>query len=194
MALVKRVQLILVRHAQTDFNAQCRITGGIDVPLNDTGRTQASDIAVSLLNKSIQAIFSSDLKRARETAEKIARFQSIKLSQTIDVIQDPRLREVSCGKIDGLSPEEARNKYPEERFQLKNPGFDLRSIGGERECDVLERQLKLFSEIAETFGTEEKPHPLVVVVGHGTALRIFLRHCGIATLHEQGKYQIVTYP
>jgi broad specificity phosphatase PhoE len=98
--------IFLARHGQTDWNAARRWQGHADPPLNEHGRTEAQALAESLVPHGIEAIYSSDLGRARETAEIVA--ARLGLSVTLDA----RLREVDVGEWSGLTTPEIEQMYP----------------------------------------------------------------------------------
>ena len=89
--------LLLVRHGETDWNAEGRLQGQTDRPLNDFGRRQAQQLAEQLGGEEFEAIYSSDLARARETAEIIGR----RLGLPVEL--DPDLREKDWGNWEGLT-------------------------------------------------------------------------------------------
>src|SRR5579871_2475081 len=99
--------LLLARHGETDWNSERRWQGHADRPLNDTGRAQAAELAESLDGTAIAAIYSSDLARARETAEIVA----ARLGLT--VVLDPGLREVDVGDWSGVRHDEVAARFPE---------------------------------------------------------------------------------
>ena len=89
--------LLLVRHGETDWNAEGRLQGQTDQPLSDFGRRQARQLAQELDGEKLEAIYSSDLTRARETAEIVgARLE-------LPVVLDPDLREKDWGTWEGLT-------------------------------------------------------------------------------------------
>jgi probable phosphoglycerate mutase len=88
-------ELWFVRHGQTDWNVEQRIQGWLDVPLNRDGREQAERLARAIQNVSIQHIFSSDLVRARETAQILAR------GRNCPICLEPMLRERRFGPLEG---------------------------------------------------------------------------------------------
>jgi broad specificity phosphatase PhoE len=94
--------LLLVRHGETDWNAERRWQGHADVPLNERGRDQARELAESLAGERIDAIFTSDLSRARETADIVA------ARLHVPVAVDPDLREIDVGPLEGLTADEAK--------------------------------------------------------------------------------------
>jgi broad specificity phosphatase PhoE len=89
--------LLLVRHGETDWNAERRWQGHADVPLNERGRDQAERLAEELENARVDAVYSSDLSRARETAEIVG------ARLGVPVVLDPALREIDVGSREGLT-------------------------------------------------------------------------------------------
>jgi probable phosphoglycerate mutase len=116
--------LHLVRHGETAWNAEGRMQGSVDVPLNDTGRGQAQAAASALAHRPIGAVISSDLSRARETAEAIAG------PQGLEVITDPALRERAFGVVEGRLYEEAKAEYGD-RWDVLLHGNEDHFDGGE---------------------------------------------------------------
>ena len=92
--------LLLARHGETDWNREFRIQGSSDIELNELGRKQAHALAQELEHVELDAIYSSDLSRARATAEAVA------ASHGLEVRLDPRLRERSFGSWEGLTRED----------------------------------------------------------------------------------------
>ena len=145
--------LLLVRHGETDWNAERRWQGHADVPLNARGRDQAETLAEQLGGEDIDAIYSSDLSRARDTALAVAR------RLHLPVVVDPDLREVDVGAIEGLTAEEAR-------------AFD--GWQGEPIEQHSERVLRAVRRIAEAH-----PYGRVLVVTHGGSMRRVHEHLGL---------------
>ena len=153
-------RLLLVRHGETDWNRQHRVQGHTDVPLNATGRGQAEALAERLETTTLAAVYSSDLARARETAETIAR------SQGLDVVTDAALREKNFGSWEGLTDVEIAERFPE---AVRGRWGD-----GETTEDVAGRVLPAIERIRAR-------HPVgtVVVVTHGGPMRLVLDQFGI---------------
>lgn len=101
------LHLLLVRHGETEFNAQRRYQGQMDVPLSDLGMHQAKRVAKRLADHKIDAIYASNLGRAMETARPIAEGCGLK------VTPEPRLRELRFGVLEGLTFDEAQEQYPD---------------------------------------------------------------------------------
>lgn len=100
-------KLIIVRHGQTDMNAEKLFFGKLDPKLNELGKKQALETREKMKNISYDKIYSSDLKRASETAEIINY-----LNKEIEF--DKRLQEIDFGIFEGLKYEEIKEKYPQE--------------------------------------------------------------------------------
>lgn len=155
-------RLILIRHGETIWNRQKRYMGHSDVPLNETGVRQAEALAVRLASEPFEAIYSSDLQRARRTAEIIAR------DSGVAVRLDPRLRELSFGQWEGTTEDDLRSAHPQEYLAWQtDPSFV--PPGGESMDQLGERAYAALREIARNhlMGT-------VTVVAHGGSL-----HAGV---------------
>jgi broad specificity phosphatase PhoE len=100
--------LVLVRHGETDWNLTGRAQGHADIPLNATGRAQAAVVAPVLAAFGPARLWSSDLARARQTADAVA------AATGLGVEPDPRLREYDVGERSGLTLAEAVARYPRE--------------------------------------------------------------------------------
>ena len=150
--------ILLARHGETDWNAERRWQGHTDRPLNERGRGQAGALAERLEETSLEAVWSSDLRRARDTATVVAERQGVGLKTTAD------LREVNVGSWAGLTRSEAETRFPEAFAQWK-AGF----VGwedGETYEELSERVVRALLRIAE-----EHPTRPVLVVSHGGCIR-----------------------
>jgi uncharacterized phosphatase len=146
--------LALVRHGQTDWNAQRRLQGSTDIPLNDVGRGQARDAVAALSGYEWDAIVSSPLSRAAETADLIAAGLGLSVARRV-----PELTERSFGPAEGLQdgPELDGLRVPD--------GF----LGAESEDEAASRGLASLEALAEEFRGRR-----VLVVAHGTLIRVSL--------------------
>jgi probable phosphoglycerate mutase len=156
------VTLFLARHGETDWNAAGRWQGQTDVPLNEQGRAQAREIALRLRSEGIRSIATSDLLRARATAEIVAE----ELGLVVDHVH-PDLRERCFGCFEGLTREEVAARHPEawQRY-VDDPG--PAPPGGESREELLARLLPAISGAAERLAG-----PLLVVM-HGGSMRALL--------------------
>src|SRR6266850_4226595 len=116
---MRSTRLCLVRHGETAWNAEGRVQGQLDLPLSETGLAQARALAAVLAGESFSAIYSSDLARARQTAQPLAGLLKK------EVFLDARLRERHYGVFQGMTYAEAGKRFPEgyARFKAKDPGY-----------------------------------------------------------------------
>ncbi len=152
-----------VRHGQTAWNAETRIMGQRDVPLTELGCRQAEAAAAALKGEPFDRLYASDLSRARETAEAVNRHHGLKIEI------EPRLRERSFGALEGLTPDEIRQQYPEHVTAYERDTLRYRAPGAESRLDFLSRVGPLFDELAN-----RQPEARVLVVAHGGVLRAWL--------------------
>ncbi len=156
-----RTLLLLLRHGETDRNAEGRSQGRDDPPLNERGRRQAGAAARELAPLGPAAVYSSDASRARDTAAAVA------AACGLEVRVDPRLAELDHGELDGLTGAELREHYPELLETWRGPGGpSLVLPGGESLEQARARMVAAATEIGERHGGE-----IVVVVSHNLALR-----------------------
>ena len=152
-------KLLLVRHGETDWNRDGRWQGGSDTRLNDVGREQARALAQQL-DGEIDVLYSSDLARARETAEIVA----AKLG--LEVRLDPRLRERGFGSWEGLTTIEI-----EERFADAHRRWLAGEGAGADDAEAFEdfsaRVEEFLSDVLRLHPGEE-----VLVVSHGGSIRV----------------------
>ncbi len=159
------VVLWLVRHGQTDWNVEGRYQGQADPPLNATGLAEAQQAARSLAGKPLRAIYSSDLLRARQTAEVIAQACGAPLRL------EPRLREVNLGAWEGMLFDQIRVQYPAELREREHNPLNSRPPGGETVDEVWQRLRAALREIAGRHRGEQ-----VALVSHGLTLGCLLAY------------------
>jgi probable phosphoglycerate mutase len=164
-------ELLLVRHGETDWNRDQRFQGHADPPLNDTGRAQARALADELAAERIDAIYTSDLARARETAELIAERAGVPF------VLEPQLREVDVGEWQGLTRPEIEERFPEGMRNWHEHGHGWES--GETYEQLAERVLEALERIVR-----RHPDERVVVVGHGGTIRAIRAHVDESTVVE----------
>jgi len=156
--------VILVRHGRSTWNEERRWQGQADPPLSDAGKAQARRVAERLRSEPIAAIYSSDLRRALETAQIIGGF--LKLEPR----PEPRLREIDLGEWAGLTGEEIAARYPEQ-WQAWTNYENIRPGGGETFDEMQRRVMAALREI-----TAAHPGETVCVVTHGGAVYAILGH------------------
>ena len=153
--------ILLARHAETDWNRDRRWQGHADPPLNATGRAQAEELAERLAPTPLDAIYASDLQRAVETANAVAR------GRGLTVVLDPQLREIDVGEWAGLTTAEIEERYPDgfARHAAGGDGWET----GEPHAEMSERVLGAVLRIAA-----EHPGGRVLCVLHGGTIRALL--------------------
>lgn len=158
--------IYLIRHAQTAWNADGRWQGSIDVPLDALGRQQALALAAHLAARPIGSVYSSDLLRARQTAEPVA------AALDLSVQTDPRLREMNLGIFQGLTRSEILQRYPQEMQALNDDYMGFVVPQGESRQMMQDRAHEALTAIART-----GKGPQIAVITHGGTIRtLLLRH------------------
>lgn len=153
--------LVLLRHGRTTWNAAKRIQGQLDPELDDAGLAQAAEVAPEIAKLAPVALWSSDLTRARQTAEHVAE------ATGLEPTYDARLRETMLGERQGLTHEEYAARAPEE-FERFLAGEWDEIPGAETAAQVADRATIALQELA---GAVE-PGETAVAVAHGAAIRI----------------------
>jgi broad specificity phosphatase PhoE len=126
-------RVLLIRHGQSQGNAEGRFGGRTATPLSERGRRQAEAAALALSSENIGAIYSSDLPRAIETAMPLARLTGLEVHLT------EAFRERSVGVMEGLTFEEAAEQHPEQYAALIRRDFEHVLLGGESYRQMLDR-------------------------------------------------------
>ena len=135
--------VVIIRHGQSQGNAEGRFGGHTDTPLSPRGRKQAQATAKALASEKFTAIYSSDLPRAIETASPLAKLTGVKLETT------DALRERSVGVMEGLTFEEAAEQHPEQYQALLRRDFEHVLSGGESYRQTLDRASRMLDEAIE---------------------------------------------
>jgi probable phosphoglycerate mutase len=154
-------RILLARHGETDWNALGRMQGHTDIPLNEAGRAQARALAASIADARIAAVVTSDLLRARETAEIVA----AALGLGAPVIE-PGLRERRFGVFEGLTRDEIAARHPEawQAWQARTGA----PPGAEPRAQAIARMAEALTRLAAAEGGP------TLVVSHGGVMRLWL--------------------
>jgi probable phosphoglycerate mutase len=172
-------EFIVIRHGETAWNAQSRIQGHLDSPLNEEGLAQALLVGDRLGHETFSTLYSSDLGRALQTVQPIA-------DRTAhEVVREPRLRERHLGVFQGLTGEQCERDYPQDyaRFKLRDPDHVV--PGGESVRQLFQRVSGIFTDLADAH-----PDQRVVVVTHGGVLDALHRFAGGIPLHRRRDFPI----
>lgn len=171
--------LILIRHGETDWNRDRRIQGSTDIPLNDNGRAQARATAAVLRERLPGAdqptIVSSDLARARETAEIIAGELGLAAPRTYR-----GLRERAYGEAEGLGVDEFRARWGD-WYTAEVPGAEPWPDLRERGIAALGRAVRDHRRATAPAGAS------LIVVSHGALIREIIRHATAGELPPEGE-------
>jgi broad specificity phosphatase PhoE len=125
--------VLLIRHGQSEGNAERRFGGHTATPLSPRGRRQANATAHSLRDEDLTAIYSSDLARAVETAQPLAKLTGLPINST------DAFRERSVGVMEGLTFEDAAQQHPDQYAALLRRDFEHVLTGGESYRQLLDR-------------------------------------------------------
>lgn len=150
-------KVFLVRHGATAWNHEKRAQGHADIELNEDGRKQAVHVADKLSREHVDAVYASDLKRARDTGAAIA------AAHGLEVQLDPDLREIDQGEWEGLTTEEIRERWPD--LWGPNRHYSNRP-GGESPLQVRTRALAALERAVRAH-----PGGTIVLVSHGGTIR-----------------------
>jgi len=128
-------RIVVIRHGETAWNAELRLQGQLDSPLNTLGRAQAATLAAALRDEGLVAVYASDLGRAWQTAQALA------VPLGLPLVADAGLRERGFGLLEGLSYAEIDQRWPAlaRRWRSREPGFAPE--GGESLIDFSARCL-----------------------------------------------------
>lgn len=154
-------RLVLIRHAEPDESVRGRSYGSLDVPLSAAGRQQAEALVQALEDVEIDAIFTSPLRRARETAAPLA------TARRLQPVAHEGLRELSFGELDGRTYADIERERPELYQSWMTDPTGTRFPGGETFAELRERALAAAAEVRAS-------HNTAAVVAHGGVTRAIL--------------------
>lgn len=174
--------VILVRHGQSQGNAEGRFGGHTDTPLSPRGRKQAKATAQLLAGERLTAIYSSDLRRAVETASPLVQLSGVGLEAT------DAFRERSVGVMEGLTFEEAAEQHPEQYAALLHRDFEHVLVGGESYRQTLDRASRKLDEAIE----KHRGGRIVVFTHTGTICILILHIMGALDAPELKPVWIAT--
>lgn len=165
---MSRVEILLIRHGETAWNAERRLQGQLDIPLNPHGLRQAAALAAALRHEAIDAVIASDLQRARQTAQALATARALPLRL------DPALRERCYGAFEGLLYADIAAQFPAAHAAWQARALDARFPAGRQEGETLrefaQRALAAVTRLAQTPGWRR-----IAIVTHGGVLESVYR-------------------
>lgn len=172
-------EILLIRHGETAWNAIKRLQGHLDIPLNAEGERQAAALGRALQGETLDAVFSSDLQRARQTAKAIA------APRSMAVQIDPGLRERCYGAFEGMLYSEISQRFPQAYAAWQARDIDARFPEGVYVAETLhefaERAVSTIIRIVS-----ENQYRRVALVTHGGVLECAYRHAqGVGFSHAR---------
>jgi len=177
--MLTMVRLLFIRHGQTLWNKELRYNGDTDTELTALGLRQATAVAGRLQNRRLDAVISSDLRRATQTAAAIAASHG-------QVRLDERWREVRFGEAEGLRWRDVVERFPAAARAWADNRADAAMPGGESLLDVAERIKPALAELVAEFD-----HKTVAVVSHGGPLRVALCLLLAADIRQHWRYNVM---
>ncbi len=160
----KSTRICFVRHGETDWNIELRMQGHIDLALNAKGEAQAQAAGRHFSGMKAVALYSSDLLRARQTAQPISE------ALHLPMVLCPELRERHFGRCEGLTFEEIADKFPEDARAIMRRDPDYVSLGGESRQQHQQRILDCIGDLVSNHAGQT-----IVVVTHGGVLDVIFR-------------------
>ena len=174
------MRIFLVRHGATDWNLAGRCQGATDLELNETGLRQAEAAALGLTGEKIDAIYSSDLKRARQTAEAVARLHNL------SVLVEEGIRELDHGELEGLTFAEIQAVRPDFIRRWRDEPADADIPGGEKLREVARRAWDGMGRIVGRHAPDET----LVVVSHNFPILSMLCRVAGTPLNQYRTYHL----
>ena len=176
------MQLYFVRHGETEWNREYRYYGVCDIPLNEKGKRQARELGELLKDFSFTTIYTSPLKRAKQTADDILNRQT----KAIPIIESTFLQEQNLGIFEGHTYQELQKLFPKKLEQWSHD-FKSNPHEGERFCDLHHRVYRFCSEVLGIRGlsseekegkhglyvAKEREQEKILIVSHMAVLRCF---------------------
>ena len=162
--MIEPTRVFLLRHGQTAWNADRRLQGQIDIPLDATGLWQAQQLARALAGEDLAALYSSDLQRASATAGALAAATGLPLAT------DVALRERGFGRLEGLTYVEIDERHPEDALRWRRREPDFGPGGGEALSAFYARSVAAVTRLAARHAGQA-----IAVVAHGGVLDCLYR-------------------
>ena len=172
-------RLIAIRHGETDWNVATRIQGQLDVGLNPVGRWQAERVASALADDGLDAVYSSDLARAQQTAQAVAR------AAGVDVSLDSGLRERAFGVFEGMTFADIEQRHPDEARRWRTRDAAFGPPGGETLTAFFERAVASVTALARLHRGQH-----IAIVTHGGVLDALYRAASRIALDAPRTWQL----
>ncbi|MGM0499214.1 alpha-ribazole phosphatase [Halanaerobium congolense] len=156
-------KLYLLRHGETDWNQKSIFQGQTDIDLNKNGKNDAQKAAEILQDIKLDQIYSSDLKRAKNTALMISQAKNLKIKE------NKQLREICFGDWEGLSFSEIKKQYPKQLASWQQDPLNYSPPAGEKLLDFKKRIVNFFTKMINKNKGDK-----ILVVAHGGVIKVYL--------------------
>lgn len=177
--------LVLMRHGQSLWNQENRLTGSVDVPLTEKGRAEAVNAALQCSGLKLDIAYASPLSRARDTA---ALFLE-KLGQYVPLITEPLLIEKSYGILQGLNKDLVKAEYGVDAYNLMHSSYNVAPPGGE---SLRELGLRVQPFVRQVVGEDLRLGKNVLLVAHGNVIRSLVMMIDKLTPEEISRVKVGT--
>jgi len=178
--------LIIIRHGQSEWNAQNRFTGWVDVELAPKGIAEARAAGEKLKCYRFDKGYTSALKRAQNTLVNILEVTG---QTDLPVVKDQALNERMYGDIQGMNKDEARAEFGEEQVHIWRRSYDVPPPGGESLKDTAARVIPYFDKV---IAPELKAGKNIIIAAHGNSLRALIMHLEQLSSEEILKVEVPT--
>lgn len=179
-------KLVIVRHGQSEWNAQNRFTGWVNVDLAPKGVEEAKQAGEKLKGYTFDKGFTSALMRAQKT---LAGILNVTGQTDLDVTENEALNERMYGDLQGKNKDEARKEFGEEQIHIWRRSFDTPPPGGESLKGTADRVLPYYKEVIEP---ELKAGKTIIIAAHGNSLRALIMYLENLSPEEILKMEVPT--
>jgi 2,3-bisphosphoglycerate-dependent phosphoglycerate mutase len=163
-------KLVIVRHGQSEWNAQNKFTGWVNVDLAPKGIAEAKEAGEKLKGFKFDKGFTSALLRAQKTLQLALEVSG---QSDLEVVENEKLNERMYGDLQGMNKDEARKEFGEEQVHIWRRSFDTPPPGGESLKGTADRVLPYYKEVIEP---ELKAGKTIIIAAHGNSLRALIMY------------------
>ena len=179
-------KLVIVRHGQSEWNAQNKFTGWVNVDLAPKGIAEAKEAGEKLKGFKFDKGFTSALLRAQKTLKLALEVQG---QSDLEVVENEKLNERMYGDLQGMDKDQARKEFGEEQVHIWRRSFDTPPPEGESLKGTADRVLPYYTEVIEP---ELKDGKTIIIAAHGNSLRALIMYLEKLSREEILKTEVPT--
>jgi 2,3-bisphosphoglycerate-dependent phosphoglycerate mutase len=183
---MSHAKLVIVRHGQSEWNAQNKFTGWVNVDLAPKGIAEAKEAGEKLKGFKFDKGFTSALLRAQKTLQLALEVSG---QSDLEVVENEKLNERMYGDLQGMNKDEAREQFGEEQVHIWRRSFDTPPPGGESLKGTADRVLPYYKEVIEP---ELKAGKTIIIAAHGNSLRALIMYLEKLSPEEILKTEVPT--